>query len=158
MKNVVIPLAFAIAAIAAPITTHLGVSAYGEYRVASIRNADLKRQQLALKEFTGRLVEYKRFAARVERFIANTHTAGVVDGSWNRHHVDIKDRVVSFTELAQLIADHADGENYYFLPSKLQIQARGAGGFANPFVRGGAKTSRDELTVSLVGDFLVPIE
>jgi hypothetical protein len=159
VNKVAIPLALAaIVAIAAPASTHFGVSAYGSYREASIRHADLKLQQRELRAYAEQVAEYKRFATRVERFISTAYAAGIADGGWNRHHVDIEKRVVSFTELAQLVTDHAGGDNYYFLPYKLRIEARGAGGVTNPFGRGGARTSRDEVMVSLAGDFLVPIE
>lgn len=157
MKSVGLLVALAVAAIAAPTAAHFGVSAYSRYRVASIRHANLKLQQRELRQYAEQVAEYKLFAERVERFIRSAQSAGLDYGGWNRHHVDIKDRVVSFAELPQFIADHAGGENYYFLPTKLQIRAQGDRGDANPFARRGARTSGDAVMVSLVGDFLVPI-
>ena len=157
MKNIIILLALSIASIAAPTAVYFGVTAYTKYRVASIQHADLKRQQRALKEYSVQVDEYNRFAARVERFIQNAKGAGVADEGWDRHHVNIKQRVVTFAELGQFIADASGGDNYYFLPDRLHIQAPGAGVVGNPFRRSGVKISRDEVKVSLEGDFLVRI-
>ena len=158
MKNITLLLALAVAAIAAPLTTYFGVSAYTESRAASIRHADLKRQQRLLEEYSVQLAEYEQFTARVERFIQSAQTAGVAEEAWNRHHVDIEDRVVSLEELDQFIAEAGGGDNYYFLPSKLQILSPGAGTVENPFRRRGASGSTQEVHVSLTGDYLVRVK
>ena len=157
MKNGVILLALIVAALVAPVTVYVGVTAYSKYRVASIHHADMKRQQRALVQYSAQVDEYNRFAARVEHFVINARSAGVTDEAWDRHQVDIKQRGVTFDELDQFIAGASSGDNYYFLPDKLIIQAPGAGTNDNPFRRG-LKTSRDEVTVSLAGNFLVRVK
>lgn len=158
MKNIAILLVLAVAAIAAPAFTFFAASSYAQYKEASIRNADLERQQRELHEYGEEVAEYKRFAGRVERFIANARAAGISDEGWNRHHVDIQNRVASFGELAQFIEDSTGGDNYYFLPAKLQIQTGTAGGAASSFGRRAAATSADQVRVSLMGEFLVPVQ
>ena len=158
MKTRVILLAIIIAAIAAPTAVYFGVTAYTRYRVASVAHADLKRQQRDLGQYSAQVDEYNRFAARVEGFIQNAKSAGVADEAWDRHHVDIKQRILTFDELDQFIAGASSGDNYYFLPDKLTIQAPGADTGNNPFRHGRVNTSPDEVGVSLVGDFLVRVK
>lgn len=158
MKNVALLLALAVGAVAAPTATWFGAATYGEYRQASMRHADLQRQQRDLDAYSEQVAQYRRFAARVERFIGAARAAGVADESWNRHHVDIKDRVLSLAELAQFIEDAGGGDSYYFLPERLQIQASRSGGSVNPFRGRSAARSPDVVSVSLSGYFLVPVQ
>ncbi len=158
MKNLFNLLILTLAAIATPVTVYFSVAAYTEYRAESIRYQDLKRQQRQVKEYGAQVDQYAIFTARVEQFIKSTQAAGVVEEAWNKHHVDIKDRSISFDELDQFVAEAGGGENYYFLPNKLKILSPGGGETANPFRRGRASIKNDQVLVSLTGDYLVRVK
>jgi hypothetical protein len=151
-------MALLVGAIAAPATAYFAINAYEEYRGASVRHSYLKRQQRELDQYSAQVDDYNRFAARVEKFVAQAHAAGVADEAWDRHQVDIKERSVDFDELDQFLAGAGSGENFYFLPSKLTIQAPGATTTGNPFRRGLRSTSTNTVKVSLQGNFLVRIK
>ena len=157
MKSIAILIVLTVAAVVAPAAGYLAVSAYAEYKEASVRHQDLKRQQRDLEAYALELADYQRFASRVERFIETARAAGISEEGWNRHHVDIQSRVVSFDQLGRFIADANGGDEYYFLPSSLRIETGVGGGAANPFGRRSSSIARDEVRVSLVGDFLVPV-
>jgi len=153
--NIILPV-LAVLAIAAPTAVYFSANAYSGYRAAAVRNVDMKWQQKALREYSVQVAEYNRFAARVERFISSARKAGVAEESWDRHHVDIKQRVVKFSDMDRFIADAAGGDKYYFLPERLLIEVpRDAPGAR---IRGREKLGHDEVKVSLKGEFLVRIK
>jgi len=156
VKNILILLVLSLTAVTAPLSVYFAVSAYAGFRNASIQHTLLQQQQKDLHEYSQQVAEYKQFAARVTRFIDNAKVAGVAEDGWNRHHVDIKQRVVTYAEMDQFIADAGSGENYYFLPAKLRIEVPDLAN--NRLHQAGKKPSNNAVKVSLTGDFLVRVK
>ncbi|MEO5332199.1 MAG: hypothetical protein H7839_09260 [Magnetococcus sp. YQC-5] len=106
---------------AMPVSGHLAWQAYHDHGKALERLMAARQAQDAQNQQMQKIQEYKQFVSEVQAFTQAAQDNRLEESDWTTYQVDIKDRLLSKTDMLTLLNTAAPTSRYYFKPKRLVI-------------------------------------
>ncbi|MBF0190020.1 MAG: hypothetical protein HQL99_02600 [Magnetococcales bacterium] len=105
-----------------PYSGHLAWSAYHDHVVASERLEEAKRVRAELDRQLEKIQEYRKFSTEVKGFVKSAEENRIDERQgWSSYAVDIKEKLITVSELRALLLNAGPSSRFYFKPRKLEI-------------------------------------
>ncbi|NGZ06426.1 MAG: hypothetical protein G8237_08720 [Magnetococcales bacterium] len=108
--------------LAMPLGAWWAKSGYQDYQTAHERVERLRQQRAELEQQQAQMQEYQRFADEVHQFVQAAEGHRLAEGQgWITYTVDIKEKIVTASELRTMLEQAGPTDRYYFKPKRLEI-------------------------------------
>jgi len=95
---------------------------YTGYHITLEKLSLLRNQEMQAKRRIKEFERKKLVLDKISGFLAQADRSGPKPEQWDRFPVNIKDRPVSLSDLASILAQTSNNENYIYLPESLSIK------------------------------------
>ncbi|MBF0270792.1 MAG: hypothetical protein HQL98_01785 [Magnetococcales bacterium] len=105
-----------------PYSAHLLWNAYQDHIAASERLDEAKRIRAELDRQMEKIQEYRKFSTEVRTFVKSAEDNRLDERQgWTTYKVDIKEKLITVSELRALLINAGPSSRFYFKPKKLEI-------------------------------------